>query len=165
MTKIIFVSTSSILRRNILPKQNLFISQLSGFVLLISSYNLGLQSRILKFFLNFYSKILSNWNSEYPSFILIADEFCEDYPHNLMPTPGYWIECSRQKITLPTPHTIWDESDSEHEDIRAGSSSDAYLDRECSDLYEDDEDSEATPRWARKETECCVWIVVINSTP
>jgi len=65
-----------------------------------------------------------------------------------MPTPGYWIECSRQKISMPTPHTIWDESDSEHEDIRAGSASDAYLERECSDLYEDDEDSEATPRWA-----------------
>ncbi|XP_067637102.1 uncharacterized protein rsh isoform X3 [Eurosta solidaginis] len=75
-----------------------------------------------------------------------SDEFCEEYPHNLMPTPGYWIECSRQKITLPTPHTIWDESDSDHEDARAGSSSDAYLERECSDLYEDDEDSEATPR-------------------
>ncbi|KAH8356522.1 hypothetical protein KR084_009418 [Drosophila pseudotakahashii] len=74
-----------------------------------------------------------------------SDEFCEEYPHNLMPTPGYWIECSRQKITMPTPHTIWDESDSEHEDIRAGSASDAYLERECSDLYEDDEDSEATP--------------------
>lgn len=66
-----------------------------------------------------------------------------------MPTPGYWIECSRQKISLPTPHTIWDESDSEHEDIRAGSANDAYLERECSDLYEDDEDSEATPRYIR----------------
>lgn len=64
-----------------------------------------------------------------------------------MPTPGYWIECSRQKITLPPTHTIWDESDSEHEDIRGGNSSDAYLERECSDLYEDDEDSEATPRY------------------
>ncbi|XP_036339161.1 uncharacterized protein LOC118748671 [Rhagoletis pomonella] len=81
-----------------------------------------------------------------------SDEFCEEYPHNLMPTPGYWIECSRQKITLPTPHTIWDESDSEHEDVRAGSSSDAYLERECSDLYEDDEDSEATPSPRKKTT-------------
>ncbi|ALC48515.1 CG42629, partial [Drosophila busckii] len=81
-----------------------------------------------------------------------SDEFCEEYPHNLMPTPGYWIECSRQKITLQTPHTIWDESDSEHEDIRAGSASDAYLERECSDLYEDDEDSEATPSPRKKTT-------------
>ncbi|XP_037724627.1 uncharacterized protein LOC119556455 isoform X5 [Drosophila subpulchrella] len=81
-----------------------------------------------------------------------SDEFCEEYPHNLMPTPGYWIECSRQKISMPTPHTIWDESDSEHEDIRAGSASDAYLERECSDLYEDDEDSEATPSPRKKTT-------------
>ncbi|XP_034140009.1 uncharacterized protein LOC117591027 isoform X4 [Drosophila guanche] len=81
-----------------------------------------------------------------------SDEFCEEYPHNLMPTPGYWIECSRQKISMPTPHTIWDESDSEHEDARAGSASDAYLERECSDLYEDDEDSEATPSPRKKTT-------------
>ena len=24
------------------------------------------------------------------------DEFCDGYPHNFTPTPGYWIECSRQ---------------------------------------------------------------------
>ncbi|KAJ8895919.1 hypothetical protein PR048_001259 [Dryococelus australis] len=42
----------------------------------------------------------------------VADEFCEEFPHNLIPTPGYWIECSRQKITSDT---IWDESESEHE--------------------------------------------------
>ncbi|XP_065344510.1 uncharacterized protein rsh isoform X2 [Cloeon dipterum] len=41
-----------------------------------------------------------------------SDEFCEEFPHNLIPTPGYWIECSRQKITSDT---IWDESESEHE--------------------------------------------------
>lgn len=43
---------------------------------------------------------------------MIADEFCEEFPHNLIPTPGYWIECSRQKITSDT---IWDESESEHD--------------------------------------------------
>ncbi|GBP57408.1 hypothetical protein EVAR_51257_1 [Eumeta japonica] len=42
----------------------------------------------------------------------VPDEFCEEYPHNLIPTPGYWIECSRQKITTDT---IWDESESEHD--------------------------------------------------
>ncbi len=25
----------------------------------------------------------------------ISDEFCDSYPHNVLPTPGYWIECSR----------------------------------------------------------------------
>lgn len=42
----------------------------------------------------------------------LADEFCQEFPHNLIPTPGYWIECSRQQITSDT---IWDESESEHE--------------------------------------------------
>uniref|UniRef100_A0A1A9W2Z0 Rap-GAP domain-containing protein n=1 Tax=Glossina brevipalpis TaxID=37001 RepID=A0A1A9W2Z0_9MUSC len=85
-------------------------------------------------------------------FVNLTDEFCEEYPHNLMPTPGYWIECSRQKITLPSTHTIWDESDSEHEDMRGASSNEAHMDRECNDLYEDDEDSEATPSPRKKTT-------------
>ena len=25
----------------------------------------------------------------------VIDEFCDGFPHNLIPTPGYWIECSR----------------------------------------------------------------------
>ena len=77
-------------------------------------------------------------------FFIITDEFCEDYPHNLIPTPGYWIECSRQKINFSTQHTIWD-SESDHEEARGGAS-DAQLDRNCSDLYEDDEDSDHVPR-------------------
>lgn len=44
--------------------------------------------------------------------LFLSDEFCEEFPHNLIPTPGYWIECSRQKIASDT---IWDESESEHE--------------------------------------------------
>ncbi|XP_035728953.1 uncharacterized protein LOC118444629 isoform X1 [Vespa mandarinia] len=28
-----------------------------------------------------------------------SDEFCQEYPHNFIPAPGYWIECSRQQIT------------------------------------------------------------------
>lgn len=40
------------------------------------------------------------------------DEFCQEFPHNLIPTPGYWIECSRQQITSDT---IWDESESDRE--------------------------------------------------
>ncbi|XP_011692326.1 PREDICTED: uncharacterized protein LOC105452685 [Wasmannia auropunctata] len=41
-----------------------------------------------------------------------SDEFCQEFPHNLIPTPGYWIECSRPQITSDT---IWDETESEHE--------------------------------------------------
>ena len=25
-----------------------------------------------------------------------SDEVCDSWPHKLIPTPGYWIECSRQ---------------------------------------------------------------------
>lgn len=41
-----------------------------------------------------------------------TDEFCTGYPHNLYPTPGYWIECAGQ--TVPDD-TIWDESEPEPE--------------------------------------------------
>uniref|UniRef100_A0A182TKN0 Rap-GAP domain-containing protein n=1 Tax=Anopheles melas TaxID=34690 RepID=A0A182TKN0_9DIPT len=84
-----------------------------------------------------------------------ADEFCEDYPHNLIPTPGYWIECSRQKIAFPNQHTIWDDSESEHEEAARGITVEPQLERNCSDLYEDDEDSDNVPssqRFRRKKT-------------
>ncbi|KAJ3631360.1 hypothetical protein MTP99_012489 [Tenebrio molitor] len=84
------------------------------------------------------------------------DEFCEEFPHNFIPTPGYWIECSRQKITSDT---IWDESESDHE-IQEGDEEDhtdgtdqenghpsRRRDRSCNDLYEDDEeDDSSSPR-------------------
>ena len=46
-----------------------------------------------------------------------ADEFCEGYPHSLTPTPGYWIECSRQSGPGQS-YGIREESqeDSSHED-------------------------------------------------
>ncbi|XP_076685202.1 rap GTPase activating protein radish isoform X2 [Andrena cerasifolii] len=36
-----------------------------------------------------------------------SDEICKEFPHHLVPTPGYWIECSRQQITSGL---IWDEN-------------------------------------------------------
>ncbi|XP_065081699.1 uncharacterized protein rsh isoform X2 [Ochlerotatus camptorhynchus] len=82
-----------------------------------------------------------------------SDEFCEDYPHNLIPTPGYWIECSRQKISFPNQHTIWDDSESDHEDAARGGI-EPQMERNCSDLYEDDEDSDNVPsqHFRRKKT-------------
>uniref|UniRef100_A0AAR5PYD7 Rap-GAP domain-containing protein n=2 Tax=Dendroctonus ponderosae TaxID=77166 RepID=A0AAR5PYD7_DENPD len=81
-----------------------------------------------------------------------SDEFCEEFPHNFIPTPGYWIECSRQKITTDT---IWDESESDHdneiqegnEDTPDGTDQEnghdlRRRDRSCNDLYEDDEDDD-----------------------
>ncbi|CAG9858834.1 unnamed protein product [Phyllotreta striolata] len=88
-----------------------------------------------------------------------SDEFCEEFPHNFIPTPGYWIECSRQKITSDT---IWDESESEHDnEIQEGeedeelhnngmdhdnSSGFRRKDRSCNDLFEDDEDDTSSPK-------------------
>ena len=63
------------------------------------------------------------------------------------------MECSRQKIAqFNLGHTIWDDSESDHDEPRAGGSgmcggsTDAQLERNCSDLYEDDEDSDHVPR-------------------
>ncbi|KAJ8687813.1 hypothetical protein QAD02_023607, partial [Eretmocerus hayati] len=41
-----------------------------------------------------------------------SDEFCSEHPHNLIPTPGYWIECSRQQINS---EGIYDESESDRD--------------------------------------------------
>lgn len=84
-------------------------------------------------------------------YYLFADEFCEEYPHNLIPTPGYWVECSRQKINMGNL-SLWPQGDSDSEQEEEpkgarGGSSDAHLERGCSDLYEDDEDSEAAPTY------------------
>ncbi|XP_031635278.1 uncharacterized protein LOC116348425 isoform X2 [Contarinia nasturtii] len=84
-----------------------------------------------------------------------SDEFCEEYPHNLIPTPGYWVECSRQKINMNNL-AMWPgaESDSEQEEneqkISGRGNSESHLERGCSDLYEDDEDSEAAPSSRKK---------------
>lgn len=61
---------------------------------------------------------------------------------------------------MPNQLSLWDESDSDHDDndkygARGGvcmtgsgiGNSEAHLERGCSDLYEDDEDSEAAPRY------------------
>lgn len=73
------------------------------------------------------------------------DEFCEEFPHNLIPTPGYWIECSRQKIASDT---IWDESESEREEERLededGDDSRPHRDQLLED--DEDEDDEEIPR-------------------
>uniref|UniRef100_T1HRR2 Rap-GAP domain-containing protein n=1 Tax=Rhodnius prolixus TaxID=13249 RepID=T1HRR2_RHOPR len=72
-----------------------------------------------------------------------SDEFCEEFPHNLIPTPGYWIECSRQKIASDT---IWDESESERDDDGAEGGETEGNDGGMDDyrrhdlLLEDDED-------------------------
>ncbi|KZS14586.1 Rap1 GTPase-activating protein [Daphnia magna] len=37
------------------------------------------------------------YNNGWMAFVDVSNhEFCDGYPHNFTPTPGYWIECSRQ---------------------------------------------------------------------
>ncbi|XP_054262334.1 uncharacterized protein LOC128986173 [Macrosteles quadrilineatus] len=78
-----------------------------------------------------------------------SDEFCEEFPHNLIPTPGYWIECSRQKIASDT---IWDESESDRDDDRVDDddTEDARPSRDM--LLEDDEDDEEEEPPRKKTT-------------
>jgi hypothetical protein len=81
---------------------------------------------------------------------LLPDEFCEEFPHNLIPTPGYWIECSRQKITSDT---IWDESESEREEDGGepepeGAEGGDEIRIRHDMLLEDEEDDEEQPRYS-----------------
>lgn len=51
-----------------------------------------------------------------------ADDICEEWPHNFQPAPGYWIECSRQKITSEAGCV--EESGSDERELNNGSNSD-----------------------------------------
>ncbi|XP_050542293.1 uncharacterized protein LOC126906077 isoform X2 [Daktulosphaira vitifoliae] len=51
-----------------------------------------------------------------------GDDICEEWPHNFQPAPGYWIECSRQKITSEAGCV--EESGSDERDMNNGSNSD-----------------------------------------
>lgn len=51
-----------------------------------------------------------------------TDDICEEWPHNFQPAPGYWIECSRQKITSDTGCV--EESGSDERELNNGSNSD-----------------------------------------
>ncbi|XP_018327359.1 uncharacterized protein LOC108738444 [Agrilus planipennis] len=81
-----------------------------------------------------------------------SDEFCEEFPHNFLPTPGYWIECSRQKIASDT---IWDESESDRdlpegdEEEQNGTDDNGH---KGNDLYEGEEDEDSTSPSPRKKT-------------
>lgn len=72
-----------------------------------------------------FGKILKNI---FLDWTILTDEFCEGYPHNFTPTPGYWIECSRQSGRGRRNHGIQEE----------GSQDDSSR----GDEEEDDEDDE-----------------------
>ncbi|XKL64913.1 hypothetical protein PGB90_004999 [Kerria lacca] len=91
------------------------------------------------------------------SLTLTPNDFCQDYPHSLIPTPGYWIECSRQKINN---ETLWDDTDTdgddpdEDDDANEAPARSRYV-RDESLLLEDDEyfeEIEEEPQPLRKKT-------------
>ena len=45
-----------------------------------------------------------------------SDEFCEYYPHNLIPNPGYWIECSRVVCSTSSNHIDKELQEAEEEE-------------------------------------------------
>lgn len=72
----------------------------------------------------------------------------------MIPTPGYWIECSRQKISN---EELWDNTDTdgddqdEDEDAGEGPSRPRYLRDDCllredDEYFEEDEDEPPPPR-------------------
>ena len=46
-----------------------------------------------------------------------SDEFCDGYPHTLIPTPGYWIECSR---AISNQGSAWTNDDRDLHEIDEG---------------------------------------------
>ena len=45
------------------------------------------------------------------------DEFCDGYPHNVLPTPGYWVECSR---AISNQGSAWTNEDRDLHEIDEG---------------------------------------------
>ena len=74
------------------------------------------------------------------------DEFCDGYPHNLIPTPGYWIECSR---AISNQGSAWTNEERDLQEIDEGitDSPDGSI-RDASVLTDFDQgsDSNTVPR-------------------
>jgi hypothetical protein len=94
-----------------------------------------------------------------------SDEFCEYYPHSLIPNPGYWIECSRvvsatsannlggsSATTMPMVAEKCDdgggirEEDDEAGEDDGGSRDDSHEEDEDEDGDEEDEEDEELDR-------------------
>ena len=48
---------------------------------------------------------------------VFVDEFCDGFPHNLIPTPGYWIECSR---AISNQGSAWTNEERDLQEIDEG---------------------------------------------
>jgi hypothetical protein len=78
-------------------------------------------------------------------FFFLSDEFCDGYPHNFTPTPGYWIECSRQsgRADRRRNHGIQEE----------GSQEDSNSPSDEEDDDDDDDDDEEEGEKEREEND------------
>ena len=50
-------------------------------------------------------------------YFTFPDEFCDGFPHNLLPTPGYWIECSR---AISNQGSAWTNEERDLQEIDEG---------------------------------------------
>ena len=57
------------------------------------------------------------WKSKIFPSVSFPDEFCDGYPHNVLPTPGYWIECSR---AISNQGSAWTNDDRDLHEIDEG---------------------------------------------
>ena len=69
-------------------------------------------------------------------FFFLSDEFCDGYPHNFTPTPGYWIECSRQSARAGRRRNHGIQEEGSQEDSNSPS------DEEDDDDDDDDDEEE-----------------------
>ena len=49
--------------------------------------------------------------------IIFLDEFCDSFPHKIIPTPGYWIECSR---AISNQGSAWTDEERDLQEIDEG---------------------------------------------
>ena len=72
----------------------------------------------------------------------ISEEFCDKYPHTLVSTPGYWIECSRAISDQGSALTI-DERELQEVDEGVSNSPDGSI----RDVAVADNSKEEVHRW------------------
>lgn len=77
---------------------------------------------------------------------LFSDEFCDSYPHNILPKPGYWIECSRAISNQGSAWTNDDSRDLHEIDEGITDSPDGSLSRDASVITEFDERDPTMPK-------------------
>ena len=80
----------------------------------------------------------------------ISDEFCDSYPHKIIPTPGYWIECSR---AISNQGSAWTNEERDLQEIDEGitdspdgSIKEQNLSKYCQVLTDNESSESSLPR-------------------